>query len=266
MRSGIPLAALVMGDAHIEFIDPQASKATFGKGGIVSVLKPKKLIWHDTHDFYSRNHHHRGEVFVNYVKHHTGRDNVEVWLDHTYGFIDRVTPPGTENVFVPSNHTDAISKWVKETDPRSDPENAVFWARTFTAMCEGATWTDSGARTIDPFAYWGVRKLKTAAQARFLSRSESFQVCGIECGFHGDKGTNGSRATIKSFTRIGVKSVTGHGHGPGIDGPAYRVGTKSLLTLEYNTGSPSSWLHTDCAIYENGKRSLMNIIDGEWRA
>lgn len=266
VRSGIPLAALVMGDAHIEFIDPDAALATFGKRGIVTTLKPRKIVWHDVHDFYSRNHHHRGEVFINYVKHHTGRDNVEQWLDHTFAFVDNVTPPGVENIFVPSNHPDALARWVKETDPRSDPENCVFWAKTFTAMCEGAKWTDSGARTIDPFAYWAVRKLKTAKQARFLGRDESYLICGIECGYHGDKGANGSRGTLGSFTRIGAKTVTGHGHSPGIKDGAYRIGTKSRLNLEYNIGSPSSWLHTDCLIYENGKRSLVNIIDGEWRA
>ena len=31
-------------------------------------------------------------------------------------------------------------------------------------------------------------------------------------------------------------------------------------------GSPSSWLHTDALIYRNGKRTLLNIIEGNWRA
>lgn len=27
----------------------------------------------------------------------------------------------------------------------------------------------------------------------------------------------------------------------------------------------SSWLNTHCLLYANGKRSLINVIDGEWR-
>ena len=45
----------------------------------------------------------------------------------------------------------------------------------------------------------------------------------------------------------------------------YQVGTSSRLKLEYNSG-PSSWLHTHCCIYPNGKRTLITIIDGQWRA
>ena len=42
-------------------------------------------------------------------------------------------------------------------------------------------------------------------------------------------------------------------------------GTNSLLRLDYNSG-PSSWLHTDCIVYANGKRSLINFIEGKWHA
>lgn len=262
----VPVAALVMGDTHAEFVDPAVIKATFdGPDSIVATLKPKTLVWHDLHDFYSKNHHHRGEVFINYVKHHTGNDNVRKALEQTFALVDRVTPVGVDNIFVPSNHPDALARWVKESDPKTDPENCVFWAETFTAMCAGSKWTDTGARTIDPFAYWAQRMLKTAKQARFPSRSEAVEIEGIDVNHHGDAGPNGSRGTLKGFTRIGVKSVIGHSHSPGIDEGAYQVGHNSRGNLEYQRG-PSSWLPADCVIYANGKRSLLFIIDGEWRA
>lgn len=266
VKHGIPLEALVMGDTHQEFVDPAVVKATFeGPDSIVGALKPKVLVWHDVHDFYSRNHHHRGEVFVNYVKHHTGRDNVREALQATFDFVDRVTPKGVANIFVPSNHPDALARWVKETDPRQDPENCVFWAETFKAMCVGAKWTDSGARTIDPFVYWARKMLKTADWARFPSRNESVLINGIDVNHHGDAGPNGARGTIKGFTKIGVKTVIGHGHAPGEEDGVIQVGHNARPDLEYLRG-PSSWMHADCAIYRNGKRSLIFIIDGEWRA
>lgn len=261
----VDLSALVMGDSHIEFIDPGVVKATFGKGGIVDTLRPKTLVWHDTHDFFSKNHHHRGELFINLVKHRTGRDNVEKWLDHTFKFIDDATRPWVQNVFVRSNHPDALARWVKETDPRSDLTNCVFWAETFKAMADSAHWGKSGASVIDPFAYWAMKKLKTAKQARFLASGESFVINGIELSMHGDKGANGARGSIVGFSKIGVKSVTGHGHAPGIKDGHYRVGTNSMIPLDYQVGAPSSHLHADCLVYPNGKRSLLMIINGEWR-
>lgn len=141
----------------------------------------------------------------------------------------------------------------------------MFWARTFEALCLGSKWSDTGARTPDPFVYWAQKKLKTVKQAVFPGRNESFTIKGIEVGMHGDAGPNGARGTRNGFTRIGVKSVIGHSHSPGIKDGVYQVGTSSRLGLEYQRG-PSSWLHTHCLIYSNGKRSLISVIDGEWRA
>lgn len=264
-RKPSELAGLVMGDTHVEFVDPDVVKATFGPGGIVQSLRPKYLVWHDVHDFYSRSHWHRGEVFVNYVKHHTGRDNVEKMLDETFAFIDRHTPKGATNIFVSSNHpNNHLSRWLKETDPRGDPENCVFWARTFEALCMRARMTDSGARTVDPFTYWAKKKLNVAGQCVFLDQDQNYQINGIEVGYHGDHGPNGARGNIRSFGKIGAKPVIGHGHSPGIKDGVYQTGTNSRLRLEFMRG-PSSWLHTDCLIYRNGKRTLLNVIDGKWR-
>jgi hypothetical protein len=89
-------------------------------------------------------------------------------------------------------------------------------------------------------------------------------VEGIECGLHGHYGANGGKGGLKSFARIGVKTITAHAHTPGIEEGAYRVGTSTKLTRGYTHG-PSSWLQTHCLIYPNGKRTLINIIDGKWR-
>jgi len=258
-------AALVLGDLHAEFVDPDVVKGTFGKGGIIDTLNPESVVFHDLWDGYARNHHHRHDPIIGYVKHHAGVGNVEKSLDETFAFVDKHSRPGTKNIFVPSNHHDVLSRWIKESDPRLDPENCVFWARTFTAMCEGSSMGEAGARMIDPFAYWGMAKLKSRKQAVFLKRDESMLIKGIEVGYHGDRGPNGARGSRKSFSHIGVKTVVGHSHSPGITGGTYQTGTSSYLALEYNSG-PSGWLHTHVVIYANGKRSLISIINGKWRA
>lgn len=259
------ITALVMGDTHAEFIDPNVAHATFSRGGIVDTLKPKYLVWHDLWDGFARNHHHEGEAFVNYVKHHAGTDDVEASLNATFSFIDRSTREGVTNIFVPSNHPDVLAKWVKRADWRSDPRNSKFLLRTALAMLEGSSMGESGTRTINPFAYWAKLKLKTSKQARFLERDESFSLHGIELTYHGDVGLNGARGSRRSFAKIGAKTVIGHSHSPGICEGAYQTGTNSRLKLEYNCG-PSSWLHTDCIVYPNGKRSLLSVIGKAWRA
>lgn len=257
-------AALVMGDSHIEFIDPAVVEATFGSRGIVRTLRPEALVWHDAHDFYARNHHHNGRVFTNYAKHLSDMDNVERLLDETFAFIDRHTPRDTRNIFVASNHPDALARWVAETDPKADSKNVLFWAHTFAAMLGNTRMTESGASTVDPFEYWARYKLRCYERSSFLARDQSCRIRNIEVGFHGDQGLNGARGTVRGFTKIGTKSVVGHHHSPAIQGGVYCVGTSSRLHLEYNHG-PSSWAHTHCIIYPNGKRTLVTIINGKWR-
>lgn len=263
VREGQPVEALVMGDTHVEVTDPEVTEATFGKAGIVQTLRPKTLVWHDLHDFYAGNHHHKGEVFVKYAKHIFKKGNVFEDLKKTFAYVDTHSPSWCKNVIVFSNHPAALARWVKETDPRTDPENCVFWAETFKAMAEGTTWAPTGARTIDPFAYWG-RRLLRHKNTHFLKRNENYTIRGIEVGFHGDDGPNGSRGTLNSFGKIGVRSIFGHGHGPGFRDGAMQVGTSSYLRLEFING-PSSHLNTHAIIYPNGKRALINIIGGEWR-
>lgn len=257
------IAGLVLGDVHVDFVDEGVVKATFDKGGIVPTLDPEEIVWHDVLDFYSGSHHHRGKVFTNFVKHHTGMNNVYEELKRCFAFIDKYGA-GRTNVIVNSNHHNHLERWVRETDPRTDPENAVFWATTFEAMCKNATMTPRGVTTTDPFVFWAHKLQWTFQDSRYLGSDDSYMIKGIEVGYHGDRGANGTRGDIRGYGKIGAKTVIGHSHTPGIRNGVYQTGTSSRLRLEYNQG-PSSWLHTHCVIYKNGKRSLINIIDGKWR-
>jgi hypothetical protein len=258
-------AGLVMGDTHVDVADPKVTKATFDKGGIVAVLRPRELVWHDVLDFGSGTHHHNHDPFAQFAKFHARADDVEAEVDRSYAYIDKHSPPDVRNKIIPSNHHDQFTRWVRETDPRTNPRNAVFWARTFEAMCLGSKMVKTGPATIDPFAWWAKHKLKCINRTKFLSRNDSHLIAGIEVNFHGDAGPNGSRGTRNGFTRIGAKTVIGHSHSPGIKDGCYQVGTSSFLGLAYQRG-PSSWLQCHAALYPNGKRSLIFIVNGFWRA
>lgn len=261
--------ALVMGDTHVEVADPEAVRATFeGPDSMVAVLKPGTLVWHDVFDGQSLNHHERGRAFHDYVKHHAMRNDVEAEVMRTLAFIDKHTPPDTQNVIVPSNHNDFLKEWVENTDARRDPTNGRFWCETFLAIVKSpdTTWTPAGVTVQDPFAFWGAAHLRCADRTKFLKRGESHVIKGIEVGFHGDRGPGGAKGSRAAFRRIGVKSIIGHVHAPGIMDGCYQVGTTSRLGLTYAVGSPSAWLNTHCIVYPNGKRSLVSAIYGKWRA
>jgi len=263
------VAGLVMGDVHVNVVDWPVVNATFvGSESLVGALKPEYLVWHDVHDGTAKNHHDRARAFHALAKFRARQDNVMEEVQRTVAFIEQFTPPDTKNIIVPSNHNDFLRKWVEDTDPRADPENGVFWAETYLALARSprTRWTGSGVTLEDAFAYWGRRWLKKArGRTTFLRRGESFLIKGIEVGFHGDRGLNGARGNRRAFGKIGVKNVIGHAHSSGISDGCYQVGTKSMLDLTYASGSPSGWLHTDCIIYPNGKRSLVSFIDGDWR-
>ncbi len=261
-----PAAGLVMGDTHVLFVDPAVVRATFDAGGIVKTLRPKHLVWHDVLDFYSASHHHRGNPFVQVAKHRAGINSVQREIEETIAFIAKHTPPGVKNVIVPSNHNEHLDRWLRETDWRNDPANAQFYLETALELVRTAKLTAQQSEYLDPFHLW-VRRLlspKLLHRSVLLNRNQSHPIQGIEVGFHGDYGANGARGSILQYRRAGAKSVIGHSHSPGINEGCYQTGTSSFLELEYNSGL-SGWLQTHCVIYANGKRSLINIINGSWR-
>lgn len=257
-----PPLALVMGDTHVDAIDPKVERATFGEGGIVQTLKPKHLIWHDLLDGYSCNPHHAGDPFVAVAKRAKAADDVRAEVSRAITFVAERTPEWATSVIVPSNHNDFLRRWVKTNDWKHDPVNAEFYLETALAMVRGTTLTASGTTYPAPFPHWF--REANVPRSLVLDDDESFMLAGVECGMHGDIGPNGARGSIRNLRRIGVKSIIGHAHSPGIDEGCYQVGTSTRLRLEYNHGA-SSWLNCHCPLHANGKRQLIIIVDGEWR-
>lgn len=264
VREAPPAEALIMGDLHAQFVDPDVIKATFtDKESIVKLLSPKYLVLHDSLDFYSRNHHHKNNPFVDYAKHISNLNDVRKEIELTFNLINEHASD-LNIVFPASNHPEALGKWIKEADWKTDPVNAEFYLETALYMLKGTKMGESGSTTPDPFAYWGGKLLKNPKKAIFLSRDESFEIRGIDVGAHGHYGPNGARGSIENMSKIGTKTVIGHSHSPKIFDGSIQVGTSSKYRLEYNVG-PSSWLHSGCIIYGNGKRTLINIINGEYK-
>lgn len=256
--------ALVTGDEHAIFADPECKHATYlAKDSIVKVLKPQKIVRHDVFDAYSISHHSRKDPVSQYGKHKHGYHTIQQELEATLRHIEETTPEGSENIIVASNHHDHILRWMKEVHaPREEPWNVDVWLDLWRALSNTVEFRENGIAHADPLALWLNGRL--TKPTKFLSRDDDTTISNILIGMHGDRGSNGSRGTINQFARLGVKTVSAHSHTPGIKQGAWVVGTSSYLRLEYNSGA-SSWAHAHCAIHPNGKRQMIFIIDGHWR-
>lgn len=267
--TGVRIKGLITGDTHAEFMDESVEEATYtGKDSLCNRLNPEYLVLHDVEDFYRRSHHHNGNDVLAYAKHRFGRNNVEEGLQITADFIDSRYDPDRTTVVVKSNHDEAFDRWLRECDPKKDPENAKFYYYMKYHQLKSVKPTPTGFNSFDPFAWWCFNPdeqsgLKNPENVIFLERDESFELEEIELGFHGDDGPNGSRGSVLAFSKIGPKVVLGHSHSPAIREGAYQVGVSARLDLEYASG-PSSWMHTHCIVYPNGTRTLIHIIDGKY--
>jgi hypothetical protein len=262
--TGVPILSLAMGDTHRRAICKAVEKATFGE--IIPALKPQHIIWHDLSDGYTVNPHAYGNPFIPIERDALNENNVEMELWDDLQYVAKHTPKWATSVIVPSNHNDFLHRWINDNDwRRLDPGNKVFYLQTALALAKMARdGKGFDAERLNAFIYWAKQHFAGSKNIKVLEYDESYMLGSIEHGMHGHRGPNGARGNPKNLRRIGVKTNTGHIHSPGIQEGNYSAGTSTPLRVGYNTG-PSSWLNTHIATYANSKRTLLNIIDGEWR-
>lgn len=256
--------ALIKGDEHVFVTSTEVSNATyFNDDSIVNILKPKVIVRHDVLDSFTISHHHRRDSFLQYSKFINNKNKIQDELSMTASFIINTTPKDSQTVVISSNHHDHLKRWLNECDPKIEPWNAKIYHQLTYLMLEEIESADD-IHVPDPFVLWFNSTYKNT-NVKFLDRNTSFKIHDIELDNHGDIGANGSRGSISQFSKFNEKVVIAHSHSPGINKGAYQVGTSTPKKLEYTNG-PSSWMNTDCLIYKNGKRQLISIINGKWRA
>lgn len=256
--------AIVTGDEHAMFACPEVEKTTYtNSDSIIKTLKPKYVVRGDVLDMFSGNHHTRKDTIKNIGKNMFGLNRVEEELKLTVEYIRRTTVGEYENIMVASNHNDHLGEWLTHIDIKTEPWNAKIYFWLMYKVVDSMRECDTGVTHDNPFEIYC--ESVGLEQTRFLSRDESFRVADVELSMHGDRGVSGSRGSIAQFSNLADKVVIGHSHTPGIISGAYQVGTSSKLKLDYTSG-PSSWMQTHCIVTSTGKRQLINIINGKWKA
>lgn len=248
--------ALVLGDFHRGKEDWAVIRAT---RALCRLLRPDNLALHDFLDFAVRNHHDRGLR----TKHEKSDQLVRDEVEGTARALTRITQRwGAKRVrVVRSNHDEAFERWLEDTKPYEDPANAPYyhavWSRAFEHYADHGEWPN--------LFEMEARRLGVPAGVHFLRRNESLKVKDVEVGYHGDKGIGGSRGSPMQYAKLGAKVITGHTHSPKITDGAYTVGVTAKLDHGYNL-LPSAWANAHCVVYPDGKRALIFIVNGQYRA
>lgn len=259
---GARAEALQPGDVHASEIDEVVANALWGKDGLMDVLEPKYQFLHDLFSMRSRSHHDMGHYSKMLGKFYGGLDNVEQELKTTVALMKVAARDYCQMVIVSSNHDRHLDRWLDEANFKVDLPNARFYLEAQLAHTlareKGEDWTALP---------WALQRYG-APPANYLPRDASFVICGnaggIECGWHGDEGPNGSRGSTRALVKVGRRVSKGHDHTATIMDGVYSAGV-CALNFEYSHG-PSSHSVSHIVTWPNGKRAVITMVDGKWRA
>lgn len=256
--------AIVTGDSHVVFHDKEVYSATYGDNGLFVTMKPKHWVVHDVLDFFARGHHTNKDQFISFLKHLKNMECVKTEVEQACEFLMQNRPWGCHVIVVGSNHDIHLDRWLKETDIRKDPINAKFFHWLSFLMYEYMEDND-GEIPAALSLYFSQKYPEISTSVKFLKEFDSFKLHGIELGTHGANGLNGSRGSLQQFTNLPTKTITGHSHQPAINKGSYVVGTSSIFHMGY-VKSASGWDQAHCIIHPNGKRQLVFLRNGKFRA
>src|SRR3990167_1534052 len=266
VRKANVVEAINWGDIHVAHLDPDFAKLAWSKGGMLDQLKPKYQLFHDTLDFYSRNHWNVGNTHAMFDRFISNKDSVSSEIELTAKFLDDVERPWCENVVVNSNHDLMLERWLKEEDYRTDPVNAVFFLEMQLAKYKAIA-----ARK--PFSAFerAARNYYELSRTKFLREDESFIVCksnlhpdGIEMGMHGHLGVDGAKGNPRQFVRMSRPCNTGHTHKASIMDAVFTAGHSAVIDHGYNKG-PGTWSCSHIITYVTGARCVVTYWNGGYR-
>lgn len=281
VTGGHRVKAITFADIHRAKLGPKVASATFGfdvrngartnSSNVLDTLKPEEVFLHDLFDNQARNHHHLGDNAYAYEQAVRKKESILDEAHDAAAFLHLVHRPWSTVRVVESNHDLALERYVREGRYRNDGANIRIGLQLEDAYLG---WREDVARALD--AYTAPPKFsllehtlrtirpKGLEHVGWIYDGQSHLVDGIECGHHGFRGANGSKGTVSGFARMGRKMSIADKHSPEIMDGVYVAGTCELQH-GYNKG-PSGWAVSHIVQYADGKRTLVTLQNGKWRA
>ena len=259
---GIDTAAINYGDIHAAKMDKVVANTCWsGVDSILDSLRPRYQFVHDVLDQQARNHHNVKDPHFLFKMYKEKTENVKEEVLLTTKIIEDMKRPFSKIIVVDSNHDNALEKWLREQDYRKDPVNSIFFLELQLAIYKAI----ENGEDLHTFEYAAKTVNPSLKDVIFLKPDESFEYVGVEFGQHGHNGVGGARGSTLQFRRQGIKFNIGHQHSAGIKDGVYVAGICSKLDQDYNVGG-SSWSHSLIVTYKNGKRTIITLKNGKWRA
>jgi hypothetical protein len=268
-----PIEAIVWGDLHSTVADDKIVDLSME---MLDELQPRFQFLHDVLEGASINRH----IVKNGAKnspHYTfhrwlrGLHRVDEEFRRTAETIKEYLRPWCKTLAPDANH-DAwwLDSWLNRYDYRVDPANSEFFLDLQKYMYDELRRGQPEGlmpRDVNMMQYAFSKFGLSENDIDFLRDDESFRICDnkIECAMHGHLGANGKFGSPEQLSKMGRKANTAHTHSAGIWNGLYVAGTSSKLKWTYNHG-PSSWTHSHIVTYPNGKRAIVTLYNGKWKA
>tara|TARA_R110001592_G_scaffold233423_1_gene491045 strand:- start:6181 stop:7785 length:1605 start_codon:yes stop_codon:yes gene_type:complete len=257
------IEGIVLGDLHYATVDQKALKTTFG---LMKKLKPKHVILEDLLDGRSINPHNLDDPFYQAKLEYDGNNDLADEIKEMLTGLKKFEK--FENVVVvKSNHDIFLERFLKRD-----------W-RKLPTMKNSLTYMELSAKILrcykEGIPFKGVvPMLVTENFPKFhaLGYDEPYYIKHFAVFNHGEKGSNGSRGGgAKNWAKFASGSeghrergvITAHTHTPSRYGNSICVG-HLLLPQDYTSGSPSSWMQSNCIVHKSGKAQQIHIIDSKY--
>ncbi len=257
--------AVTWGDLHIIERDAELWPVM---DAMANHLKPTYQFFHDVISFRGQSHHNRNRPHQKFKMHCAGESSVTAEICQAKAILLPMQKWAEVSVIVDSNHHHHIGRWLEEVNGMNDPGNVQIWLDMNKAAIEEIyrgyqpLYLKLAFRLVDPSdILW---KLFC-----WLGDGEGFLIGPpdhkIECGMHGDYGPNGSRGSANNLAKLGHRSNVGHSHTARIVDGVYQAGTCQKIPADWAHG-PSAWSHSHIVTYQNGRRAIVTMWKGKWRA
>jgi len=263
------IEGLVLGDWHTGKTCPTVRDNTFGPKSMTDILRPKHVVLHDFVDGDSISKYEQSQATRRAWKAKKGYDSLEDELTSDVAELNwmRERAPYSKLNMVASNHPEFVTEYIDNMRWTKDDINLHFGSKIFHDVVSDLEKRDPlkvDAIGTDPVILYLRNQcpfvnVMERTDTLFLGNGE------ILCSMHGDIGTRGAPSrSNKEFRKMNQKLILGHNHSATIFGPIWRVGTSTPKTQFYVTTPSTAWTNSHCAIFENGQRTLLNIIDNSW--
>ena len=285
VTTGHRVRAITFADLHLAKLGSRNAKASFGTdlfgnqqtNSLLAELDPEHILLEDIFDNEKSSHHREDDVAFHFEMAQRGRDSVRDEVRQAMTFLQLINRgPRCQIHVVESNHDVALERYVREKRYNFDGGHNVEFGleldlaytryRKEVARCLDAEITPPKFSLLEHAIHnEAIASGDTIGDVHWIyDGSDSFILDGIEVGHHGHRGINGSHGTAAGFAKLGRQISIGDKHSPQILDGVYVAGAMELHH-GYNKG-PSGWSVTHIIQYPNGKRTLVTMQNGKWRA